>query len=157
MWSAIFSICYSLQNLWKIRFFHWIPHRIHPFSAPKHHRWASSHKPNYTPGQKTFMTSWVNPSCWRVFWESQPNLISTFSRIVCEERWIPQRWDLRIKGSFRSFTNIQNPVRCGIVVRGYIGVFSRILDVFNSYSSYDHTCIYTTDLTYPIWGHRACR
>ena len=88
------------------------------------------------------MPSYVNPSCWRVFWESQPNLVSTFSRIVCEERRIPQRWDLRIKGSFRSFTNIQYPVRCGITAGGYIGVFSRILDVLNSYSSYDHTCIH---------------
>ena len=33
---------------------------------------------------------------------------------------------------------------------GCVGVFSRILDVLNSYSSYDHTCIYTTDLTKDI-------
>ena len=40
-----------------------------------------------------------------------------------------------IKGSFRSFANIQNPARCGVTVAGYIRVFSRILGVLNSYST----------------------
>ena len=53
-----------------------------------------------------------------------------------------------IGGSFRSFANNQNPVRCGITVSGYIGVFSRILVVENPIHPMT-TPVYTTDST--LW------
>ena len=65
-------------------------------------------------------------------------MTAVFKKITKVPTWAPGNKKLKlIIGSFRSFTNIQNPVRCGITAGGYIGVFSRILDVLNSYSSYE--------------------